>query len=66
MLGTLSQMSGIFFSDKYIRKTILNQTDEEMQQMDQEMSVEREQKAQQAMQQQAMEQANGIQPEPQK
>jgi len=66
MLGTLSQMSGIFFSDKYIRKTILNQTDEEMQQMDQEMAVEREQKAQQAMQQQAMEQANGIQPEPQK
>ena len=55
MLGTLSQMSGIFFSDKYIRKTILNQTDEEMQIMDQEMAEEREIKAQQA-QQQAMEQ----------
>ena len=64
MLGTLSQMSGIFFSDKYIRKTILNQTDEEMQQMDQEMSVEREQKAQQAIQQQVMEQQNGIAPQP--
>ena len=64
MLGTLSQMSGIFFSDKYIRKTILNQTDEEMQQMDQKMSDEREQKAQQAMQQQVMEQQNGIAPQP--
>ena len=41
MLGTLSQMSGQFFSTKYIRKVILNQTDEEMITMDQEMSEER-------------------------
>lgn len=56
MLGTLSQMSGVFFSDKYIRKKILNQTDEEMIIMDQEMSTEREQKMQQQMEQAALEQ----------
>ena len=56
MLGTLSQMSGVFFSDKYIRKTILNQTDEEMTIMDQEMAVEREAKMQQHLEQQAAEQ----------
>jgi len=42
MLGILSQMSGQFFSTKYIRKQILNQTDEEMIIMDQEMAEERE------------------------
>jgi len=55
MLGILSQMSGTFFSDKYIRKQILNQTDEEMIQMDQEMAQEREIKIQQQMEQQARE-----------
>jgi hypothetical protein len=55
MLGILSQMSGTFFSDKYIRKQILNQTDEEMIQMDQEMAEEREIKIQQQMEQQARE-----------
>jgi hypothetical protein len=55
MLGILSQMSGTFFSDKYIRKQILNQTDEEMAQMDGEMAEEREIKIQQQMEQQARE-----------
>lgn len=55
MLGILSQMSGTFFSDKYIRKQILNQTDEEMAQMDGEMTEEREIKIQQQMEQQARE-----------
>jgi len=55
MLGILSQMSGTFFSDKYIRKQILNQTDQEMAQMDGEMAEEREIKIQQQMEQQARE-----------
>ena len=55
MLGTLSQMVGQFFSTKYIRKTILNQTDEEMALMDEEMKVDRENQLQQQMQQQAIE-----------
>jgi len=56
MLNILSASSGTFFSDKYIRKQILNQTDEEMAIMDEEMAAEREVKMQQAAQQQAIEQ----------
>ena len=54
MLGTLSQMSGQFFSIKYIRKAILNQTDEEMATMDAEMAEEREIQMQRQMEEQAM------------
>ena len=54
MLGTLSQMSGQFFSIKYIRKAILNQTDEEMATMDAEMAEEREVQMQRQMEEQAM------------
>jgi uncharacterized oligopeptide transporter (OPT) family protein len=54
MLGTLSQMAGQFFSIKYIRKTILNQTDEEIQIMNAEMAEEREVQMQRQMEEQAM------------
>jgi hypothetical protein len=52
MLGIMQQASGTLFSDKYIRKQVLNQTDEEMAQMDIEMAEEREIKIQQQIEQQ--------------
>lgn len=54
MLNTIGPLSGTLFSNKYIRKKILKQTDEEMTEMDKEMSVEREQLLQQQIQRQQL------------
>ncbi len=65
MLGMMQQASGTLFSDAYIRKQILNQTDEEMAKMDIEMAQEREIKIQQQMEQQARDLAQQQQAESQ-
>lgn len=59
MLNTLGVYSGTLFSNKYIRKQILKQTDEEIAIMDKEMEVERQKQLQQQIQMQQM----GLEPE---
>jgi hypothetical protein len=59
MLTVLGNFSGSLFSNNYIRKTILKQSDEEMAKMDKEMEVERQQQLQQQLQMQQM----GLEPE---
>jgi hypothetical protein len=54
MLNTLGNYSGIFFSNKYIRKNILKQTDEEIAKMDEEMAIERQKQIQQQLEMQQM------------
>jgi hypothetical protein len=61
MLTTLATYSGTLFSNKYIRKNILKQTDEEIAQMDKEIEVERQQQLQQQIQVQQL----GLEPEQQ-
>lgn len=59
MLTVLATYSGSLFSNKYIRKNILKQTDEEITAMDKEMEAERQQQLMQQMQMQQM----GIEPD---
>lgn len=54
MLSVLGNFSGTLFSNKYIRKHILKQTDQEIAEMDKEMEVERQQQIQQQIQMQQM------------
>jgi len=59
MLTVLATYSGTLFSNNYIRKNILKQTDEEIAQMDKEMQEERQAQLMQQMQMQQM----GLEPE---
>jgi len=59
MLNTMAAYSGTLFSNKYIRKHILKQTDEEIANMDKEMELERQQQMQQQIQMQQL----GLEPE---
>jgi hypothetical protein len=61
MLTVLATYSGTLFSNKYIRKNILKQTDEEIAQMDKEMEQERSKQIMQQVQMQQM----GLEPEQQ-
>jgi hypothetical protein len=54
MLNTLATYNGTFFSTNYIRKNILNQTDDEMVKMDQEIEVDRQKQIQQQLQMQQL------------
>ena len=54
MLNTLGNYRGIFFSTKYIRKYILDQTEEDIARMDEEMAIENQQQIQQQLRMQQL------------
>jgi hypothetical protein len=54
MLNTVGQFTGVFYSNKYIRKNILKQSEEEIAEMDQEMEIDRQKQLQQQLEMQRL------------
>jgi hypothetical protein len=65
MLNTLSNFVGKFYSEEYIRKNILKQTDEEMIEINAQIAKEQQDALIKEVEQQQQMMALGIQPQPQ-
>jgi hypothetical protein len=65
MLNTLSNFVGKFYSEEYIRKNILKQTDEEMIEINAQIAKEQQEALIKEVEQQQQMMALGIQPQPQ-